>query len=116
MRHEVLANGDLKLIADNGDRAEMAEAYRNRNGYYDAELYVHDALRDVIDPVPEFYYLELGALTSAPIWIEYFAVDDDDKPVFDGAVWWFPGYMVTDPYRQLANKGYVVFTVAQDAI
>lgn len=111
MRTQKLPSGNIVIMADNEDRAELADQYRDADkGYPGAEAYVLECLRDdYLDEVrPEW----IGALTDAPIFAESVTIEDDGTPTIGGEIFWFPDYAVTDPYRQLANCGRVVFQQA----
>ena len=88
MRTQKLPNGNIAILADNGDRHELAELYRDEA---DAEQYVLESLHEIL-------------YTVQPEWI--------GAPTIEGDIYWFPNYMITDPYRELANCGRVVFTLA----
>jgi hypothetical protein len=114
MRHTVLPNGNLMLTASNTDRSALAEAYRLR-GYYGAEMLISEAFHELLTFIqPE----HIGALTDAPILTDDADYSDEAMarggpvPHDDVAVWWFPDYMVIDPWAELTRKGRVVFTKA----
>lgn len=100
----------LILTADNEARADLAHAFR-QGGYPAAESTVaeelHEAFRFIL---PE----TVGALTDAPILAPFDAwgLEDDGRETLEpGApVFWFPDYMIRDPWRELANRGRVVLT------
>ena len=48
MRTQQLKTGDIAILADNADRAELADTYRT-NGYPAAEQYVLEALHEQLD-------------------------------------------------------------------
>jgi hypothetical protein len=58
----------------------------------------------------------IGALTDAPILSDGLNYPDDGGPavVPGSSVWWFPDYMVRDPWEELAREGRVVFTLAPE--
>lgn len=109
----VLPNGHLKITAGNALRADLAEAFR-LGGYPRAEETACEHLRSY---GYEFVLPEtINALTEAPI-----LTHDPDYPDEGGVVphegepvFWFPNYMVEDPWRTLADTGRVVFTRAPD--
>ena len=55
---------------------------------------------------------KIGALTDSPI--IGFGVDWDDEGNIEDAeqVYWYPNYMVSDPFKELLEKGKVFFTKA----
>ncbi len=112
MRTKSLPNGDVAILADNEDRAELADAFR-QDSYSAVETYVLEGLHEILYHVlPEW----VGALTDAPIFAEAIDwPDQGDTPTISGAVYWFPNYCITDPWRQLANTGRVVFQNADNA-
>lgn len=95
MDYKIIDNGNFVLLADNWDRTEMADENR-KHGWYGNEGYIHEAL--FCNTCFSFVLPEdVGALTDAPI-------------ISDGHdVWWFPDYMVTDPWA-LLRQGRVEFT------
>lgn len=100
----------LILTADNEGRAALKDAY-GRGGYYNAEGEVAEALHEAYEFVrPENVP---GALTDAPILVDCDFLehpDNGDLIIRDGAaIYWFPDYMVTDPFDQLKNTGRVEF-------
>lgn len=110
IRAAIQPNGALLITANNEARAELAQAFRD-GGYPKAESAVIDGLHERYSWVrPEL----IGALTDAPILTEYQSVNYADDGVMsvdpDAKVWWFPGYEMRDPWRELADKGRVVFT------
>lgn len=116
MNYKILENGDLLLTADNWDRATLTEAFLE-DGYYGAEQVVAEGYHE------RLYFIRpeaIGALTDSPILTDGADYSDEAMehdgplPYADAAVWWFPNYMVQDPWRELASKGRVVFTRAQD--
>ena len=111
MNATILKNGFLKITADNEDRSELAYAYRGETGapggYPAADDYVREALYQA---GWEFVRPEtVAALTDAPIITNDMQVDDNGDVVHVGDVWWFPGYMITDPWQELKNHGRVIF-------
>ncbi len=115
MNATTLPNGNLKITASNDDRRELAECYRREDGGYPAaEGFVVERLRE--DAYFEWVAPEwVGALTDAPIFARQDDVDfpDDGSPRLRAAecpVWWYPNYMVSDPWEELKNRGRVVFT------
>jgi hypothetical protein len=105
----------LVLIANNEGRAALAENYRLKRGYRGAEGIVAEALHEQF----EFVVLEYisGALTDAPILV---ACDDLGYPdngecviTPSAPIFWFPNYMVEDPFETLKNRGRVAFDQAE---
>ena len=94
MDYKITENGNFVLLADNEDRAEMAKENRE-HGWYANESYIHEALfcdTGFSFTLPE----DVGALTDSPI-------------ISDGTeVWWFPDYMIIDPWK-LLRQGRVEF-------
>jgi len=94
MKAQILKDGSLKITANNHNRSELKDAYE-QGGYPAAENYVQETLGfgcwEFIEPA------DIGALTSSPIL------------GFDGDVWWFPNYQITDPWQELKNRGRVIF-------
>lgn len=107
-----LPNGDLRITAANVARAELAYNLR-RGAYTTAEEDVVDALRgqgfDFV--LPE----RVGALTCSPIFGEDASYNDDGAYEVRGDLYWFPDYQITDPWRELAYKGRVVFSRAKES-
>jgi hypothetical protein len=100
------AAGNLVITADNEGRRDLAEAYA-AGGYDRAEMEVAES----IVPNSELMFIppeQVGALTGSPILGEAAWTDDGGMDVY-GAVFWFPDYMVRDPWEELKNKGRVVF-------
>ena len=116
MRVQTLKNGNIAILANNEERHELAERYRDaeqdgyaNSGYKYAEEYIHEALHEILCSVrPEC----IGALTDAPIFAEAEGVTHEavGGQTITGGVFWFPDYQIKDPYRELANCGRVVFT------
>jgi hypothetical protein len=107
---KILPNGNLKITANNGARAVIADAYREF-GYQGAEQAVFEFLHERYDLVPPE---TVGALTDAPILCASDDIDYSDEggtcqPYPDAAVFWFPDYTIRDPWAELKNKGVVVF-------
>jgi hypothetical protein len=106
-----LDNGNLVIKASNSVRAALADAYRSR-GYYAAEFRVAEHLHEVMYFIPPE---NIGALTDSPILSPDVEYPDDARgpvPYGDTPVYWFPNYMVQDPWAELRNTGRVVFTRA----
>jgi hypothetical protein len=106
----------LVLTASNDGRAALAEAAR-AGGYQRAEDEVSEALHEAYEFVrPEDVP---GAMTDAPILVDSDALaypDNGERIILPGAkVFWFPDYMVTDPWELLRTRGRVEFEEADDA-
>ena len=103
----------LRLTADNESRSDLKDAYE-RGGYYYAEMAVSEGLHEAYEFVPPENVP--GALTDAPILVDCDDLeypDNGDRIIRDGArVFWFPNYMVEDPFESLKNRGYVEFREA----
>lgn len=103
--------GALRLTLGNEGRAELAEALRE--SYNRAESLVSEWLHEMYEFVhPE----EIGALTDAPILCD---CDDLDYPdtgerefLPNAEFYWFPDYMIRDPWQLLAWRGRVEFVKA----
>ena len=95
IRAHIDKDGDLRITADNLSRRDLRNCYES-DGYFSAEEMVKRDLgrQGYTFTLPE----EVGALTDAPIFSD-----------FAGAVWWYPGYMVLDPWGELKNQGRVTF-------
>lgn len=109
MKVIILPTGFLKITANNEDREELSYAYRgNPGGYPQAEDYVKETLSQF---GWEFVRPEwVAALTDAPIITNDLRMDENMEECQGiGDVWWFPGYMIDDPWEQLKNKGRVFF-------
>jgi hypothetical protein len=99
----ILKNGCLKITADNAGRHELAQC-----NYFDKiEVHIAEELhRDNFEFIrPEW----VGALTDSPILTNDLSIGDTGVAEFVGDVWWFPNYMITDPWQELKNKGKVIF-------
>lgn len=111
IKAKILSDGFLKITADNESRNDLKQFYIPDSGgiihgYPKAEDYVIESLHD------NFYFVlpeQIGALTSAPIFTDDLDIDDDGKVAYVGDVFWYPNYMLIDPWEELKNKGYVVF-------
>jgi hypothetical protein len=110
-RHDK-AGKRLIVTASNDGRAELADAYE-RNGYRGAEdtlaEYFHEAyeIREA-DDAPDAW------LCSAPFMIDCYGIsypDNGQLVVYAGTpVFYFPHYMVEDPWETLKNTGRVIWT------
>ena len=115
MRHVVQSDGSLLILADNADRSELADRYRS-GGYPAAESAVAEMLHERLTFIPPE---NIGALTDAPIltddpdWSDETAAAGNIPAVHsESLVWWYPNYMVSDPWESLRNHGRVVFSAA----
>lgn len=101
----------LRLTLGNEGRAELAAALRD--GYSRAESLISEWLHEQFEFIsPE----EIGALTDAPILCDCDGLDYPDtgeREIRDDAsIYWFPDYMIRDPWGELAARGRVVFAKA----
>lgn len=104
---KILKNGTLKITADNQGRADLKEAW-NELEYYPTEDFITEELR-----LQSFEFVRpewVGALTDSPIITDELGIADDGTADYMGDVWWYPNYMITDPWEELKNKGRVIFT------
>ena len=94
---------------------ELADAYAS-GGYPAAENVLHEALHE------EFVFVDpawIGAMTDAPILVPQDGVDFPDdadhwEVLPNARVFWFPNYMVEDPWETLREKGVVRFPEATE--
>lgn len=98
----------LQLKLGNAGRAELADALRD--GYWKAESLVAEWLHEAFEFIrPE----EIGALTDAPILCDCDGLDypdtGDRETRDDARIFWFPDYMIRDPWAELARRGRVEF-------
>ena len=113
MRYKTTESGDLLLLAANDERSEIASLLRDR-GYREADRFI----REYLETTGILYFVppeNIGAMTDAPILTEYCDTSDDRNwaPYPDAGLWWFPDYMVTCPWEQLAWRGRVLFRNAR---
>jgi hypothetical protein len=111
MNYKTLANGDLLLTASNSDRAELARIIRDAD-YGSEESFIAECYHE------RLYFIRpeaVGALTDAPILCDDMSWPDDGDivPRDTANVWWFPDYMIRDPWAELARFGRVRFTKAE---
>jgi hypothetical protein len=108
IRATILKNGGLKITADNEGRRDLKEAFAFPP-WGCADDLVAESLGGEFQFVrPEW----VAALTSAPIITNELSFPDQDDggyPDYVGDVWWFPGYMLDDPWELLKNTGRVFF-------
>ena len=105
----------LVIEANKEGRQELADAYE-RGGYPAAEELLAEALHErfvFVDPA------WIGAMTDAPILVPQDGVDFPDDAdhwivLPDARVFWFPNYMVEDPWETLRTKGVVRFPEAME--
>lgn len=111
MNYRILPNGDLLLTAGNSDRSELSE-WRAK-GYSEAESFIAECLHE------RLYFVRpetIAALTDAPILCDDMDFSDEMgefRPYPDAKIWWYPDYMVSDPWQKLATRGRVQFTKAE---
>ena len=116
MRYEINKSGDLLLLANNDKRSEIASLLRDR-GYGEADRFI----RECLETTGILYFVppeNICALTGAPILTNEYSVSEaqDDQNLQnypDAGLWWFPDYMVTCPWEQLAWRGRVLFRNAR---
>lgn len=111
INYRELPNGWLRITADNDGRRTLSERYRV-GGYPQAEA---EVAADIVGNGLDFVAPQhIGALTDSPIIAEGFHVDDDGEPQLaaDAKVWWFPDYMVRDPWDILRRTGRVDLVLA----
>jgi hypothetical protein len=102
IKAKIKSNGTLLITADNEGRNELKQSWLWADAYVAEELH-----KDNFDFVlPEW----VGALTSSPIITNDLCFNNNGVPDYVGDTWWFPNYMITDPWEELKNKGRVVFT------
>lgn len=110
-RHDK-AGKRLIITASNDGRAELADAYR-RGGYRDAEGTIAEGLHEAYEPrdaddAPDAW------LCDAPFMIDCDGIaypDNGQFIVYAGTpVFYFPNYMVEDPWETLKNTGRVIWT------
>lgn len=100
-------NKTLTLTIDGDDQEELIELLEA--SYNQAEAFMGDLLHEQWAFIsPE----SIGALTDAPILCNDVSYDDNGDEVVNGVVAWYPNYMVSCPWDELADTGMVVFTVA----
>lgn len=101
---EELENGDLKIILIN--KEDFIEEFPN--------LYP-----EIFDLLDRSGYLgnnwwnltDLVGLTSSPLIGYDISIDDKGNLEFPKGckIWWFPNYMIENPFERLYNKGEVIF-------
>jgi hypothetical protein len=104
----------LLFTAGNAGRADIAAAFR-AGGYPHAE---GEVCENVGGNTLEFIPPEYLGLTDMPAFSEGLAWegDDGDARAWDGdgrPIWGFPDYMIRDPWRELAQRGRVLFPIVE---
>lgn len=112
MIRATLATDRLIITADNAARAGLAILYTGGD-YTRIESAITEELYEQFSFVaPE----NVGALTDSPILAESDSFHYEDSGLFslhDGArLFWFPNYMIRDPWEELKNHGRVEFEEA----
>lgn len=108
LKVSLFAHG-LTLEIDEQDRDILADAMNE--GYDRAEMMVAEALHESYDFVrPE----HVGALTDSPLLCasEDAHLNDEGTGLanLEAVIYWYPNYMVQDPWDMLIATGRVVFT------
>ncbi len=121
-----LENGDLCFSISDYSFSEFREWVEMMKKYYDPfqdDSTFHHDLEGKFYFVPDNVYSELGALTSAPLISDYDFWNEEDElkkefmiEMYGLKVWWYPDYMVTNPFEVLLREGKVVFTLAEDVM
>lgn len=109
----------LIVTASNDARAALKDAYvrgeKHGSGYYNAEGVLAEAFLDYYEFVQPEYVP--GAMTDAPILVDADDVMHPDNGeivlTLNARVFWFPNYMVEDPFETLKNTGRVEFAEAE---
>ena len=132
---EILANGDLKIVASQECLRDLKERMASDPDSFDSDQLTHEVLSPLVEN-DEYEWTEphyCGALTSAPM----LAVYDVETPLPDGAdpsyhriaghwegktwytpvlkCWAFMSYAVTSPQRTLLENGHCIFQGGQEA-
>jgi hypothetical protein len=102
-------SGDLRIVADEKDRAFLRECAKDETLQSDATM--HNAFETLIcnSGLQWVSPDELGALTSAPILGTY---DETGTNVLEA--WWYPGYELRSPQQDLLERGECVFKKAME--
>ena len=104
---EKLPNGNLRIVLLEGERASVEEIAAQ-------ESTADSKLAQVIEwqlgngwsfVRPE----DIAALTEAPFLTEEIETDDHGTVLWEGTVYWYPQYDVSDPVEKLLENGYVDF-------
>ncbi len=99
-------SGDLRIVADEKDRAYLRECVADETLQSDKTMY--DAFETLMANSglqwvsPE----KLSALTSAPI----LGIRDESDCVLKA--WWYPGYELRSPQQDLLERGECIFKSA----
>lgn len=105
--------GLLIITASNEGRAELAEAYNRNDGYNHVDCVIAEAFHEAYEPwdaddAPDAW------LCSAPFMIDCDGIsypDNGQRIVYAGTpVFYFPNYMIEDPWETLKNTGRVIWT------
>ena len=111
MKHEILANGNLKIVADFHDRSNLQILKEERGEDFQSDQTMVDVLDSLLANselqwgTPE----EIGALPAAPI----LKTEDQNGNILKA--WGFMGYEVTSPQDELMDKGFAIWTIGWDA-
>jgi hypothetical protein len=109
-----LANGDLKVTANNEDRAMIAQHIKERNRWIIwADLLEPFACNGSYSAFDASDGNPFVGLTSAPCIAECIDTNDNGTQTIEGDFWYFGDYMIEDELESLKNRGYVVFTLAR---
>jgi len=92
-------DGNLTLAVSVKEREEIEEA--DREEFIEKNLNLFDM--EFVKPE------EIAALTSAPIIASGVQRDDEGNLLRLDRVWWFPNYQIEGPWKELWEKGEVVF-------
>ena len=109
---KVLPNGNLKISADNENRAWMDDYPEGTDDsvILDEGFEHYWATGSFYPFNPESANPFIG-LTSAPCIAESMDIDDNGKRTVVGRLWWFPQYQTTSVIDELVEVGEVVFTL-----
>lgn len=110
---KILENGNARLTIGNADKSQLAEwlreCERDRAVIW-ADLFEPHSCNGSYTPVYDY------GLTDAPAFASYVEHDDEGEHIIpEGAdLWFFGDYAVRDELAELAQKGYVIFTLYRD--
>jgi len=112
-----LANGDLKLTADNETRNEIADMLFHGRSYWAimADLFESYSCNG------SYTHFDAGdanpfvGLSSAPCIAETMDYADNGDAKIDGDFWYFGEYATRDDLAELKNTGRVVYSLASEA-
>lgn len=116
MRFCILNNGNLEIVTEEGDKAELQDIldktpHRDHGFLADMLEYAGwQANGELFQVSPE----HVGALTDAPILSDDVTTEDDGTVRVKGRVWWFPQYESTSFAETLLETGRVVFAAAPE--